>query len=212
MNHSDELIRNGRNRRRRTVTPLTTIRQPMGGFKHLAGPSVLGAAETAWGQDLTGRDSIEAWAPVLLQGIDGLHGANRATANKLTAENERFLAIRARQRRHKPRRDFSAAGAAVRLGGSSGPARAAPIGVPGYGARNRRWAVGNLLDVAVLLGVELDVAALLGDPISSTPPKKSSRPLTTRRGAAGARLRRRRSAGVIPLGRGGTRTCRRFPS
>ena len=149
----------------------------MTGFKHLAGPSILRGAEAAWSQDLSGDDPIEAWAPALIFGLDGLLGANQGTADKAISVNSRFLRYVPANGVHQwPQlppelvQRFIWAARPDRYGQHRSVSPAT--------ARNNRWAVGALLDVAVMLGVDINVPALLGEPIGSAPPKASSRPLT----------------------------------
>ncbi|WP_420443079.1 hypothetical protein [Candidatus Poriferisodalis sp.] len=150
---------------------------PMLPLDEFWGTSLLRAAIPAWNLCMNDEDRLELWAPVLLEALHGLYGANPTTAKKIVADAQRFIRFliargveywwqvtpelvdeflwAARPDRNGRHRSVSAAT-----------------------ARNRRWTVKGSLETTVSLGVNLDVAALLGDPIGSTPPKESARPLT----------------------------------
>lgn len=140
-------------------------------------PPSVRAVLGAWALAVTGEDRIEAWAPALLAGLDGFYAASPATADKAIKEVQRFLrylfahdVVLVRQITPQITQEFFWA---ARPGPRDRHRQVSPAT-----ARNRRWAVGALFRVAEMLGLDIDSVRLLGDPLGSTPPQQSARPLT----------------------------------
>ena len=160
------------------VDPALPLVWARGSPQHDAIPPLVRAVLGAWALVVNGDDRIEAWVPALLAGLDGVYAANAATADKAIGEVQRFL-------RYLAAHDivFLWQITPEIIQGFLWAARPDAWGrhrsVSPATARNRRWAVGALFRVAVMLGADIDPAALLGDPLGSTPPRESARPLTT---------------------------------
>ena len=124
-----------------------------------------------------GDQSIAQWTVILLDALHNFYSANRATRRKAVAEAQRFIRfLIARgvvywwQVTPELVAEFLWAARPDRNGRHRSVSAAT--------ARNRRGSVGSLLRIAVMLGLNINPRDLLGDPLGSTPPQVSTRPLT----------------------------------
>lgn len=143
----------------------------------VAFPSLARAVLAAQALGMSGDDRIEAWAAAILAGLDGFCAANPATADKAIEVVQRFLRYRptrdvvlVRQIASEITQEFCWVARPDRWG------RHRPV-LPAT-ARSRRRAVGVLFRVADTLGLDINSARLLEDPLGSTPPQETARPLT----------------------------------